>query len=29
MISQEQLVNTALTHPEAGVMVDVRNLGKS
>src|SRR5215467_6422485 len=29
MISHEQLVNTALTHPEAGVMVDVRNLVKS
>ncbi len=29
MISQEQLVNTAITHSEAGVMVDVRNLVKS
>jgi ABC-2 type transport system ATP-binding protein len=29
MISQEQLVSTTLTHPQAGVMVDVRNLVKS
>jgi len=29
MISQEQLVNTALTPSEVGVMVDVRNLVKS
>jgi ABC-2 type transport system ATP-binding protein len=28
MISQEQLVNTAVTHAEVGVMVDVRNLVK-
>ncbi len=29
MISQEQLVSTTVTRPEAGVMVDVRNLVKS
>ena len=29
MITQKQLVNTAVTHPEAGVMVDMRNLVKS